>query len=78
MRDAEAGRFGAGARLGGHDILKNKAPQLLSDILEMSAFVNHRRVEAGEPAILSISAHSYHNVRLRPIADISAMAMLRP
>jgi RNAse (barnase) inhibitor barstar len=37
--------------------LKEHAPQLLTDILEMSAFVNYRRIQAGEPPILIISGH---------------------
>jgi len=35
--------------------LKKRAPQLLTDILEMSAFVNFRRIEIGEPAIVMLS-----------------------
>jgi len=35
--------------------LKERAPLLLTDILEMSAFVNFRRIEVGEPPILVIS-----------------------
>ena len=35
--------------------LKKRAPQLLTDILEMSAFVNYRRIEVGEPPLLMIS-----------------------
>jgi len=35
--------------------LKERAPQLLTDILEMSAFVNFRRIEIGEPPIMIIS-----------------------
>lgn|SRR6185312_4988605 len=35
--------------------LKDRAPQLLADVLEMSAFVNFRRIETGEPPILIIS-----------------------
>ena len=37
--------------------LKKRMPQLLSDILEMSAFVNFRRIEIGEPPILLISGN---------------------
>lgn len=35
--------------------LKARAPQLLTDILEMSAFVNFRRIEVGDPPILVMS-----------------------
>lgn len=38
-------------------ILKERTPEILSSILEMSAFVNFRRVEAGQPSILAISAN---------------------
>lgn len=37
--------------------LKERAPQILVDILEMSAFVNFRRIEIGQPPILIISGH---------------------
>jgi len=37
--------------------LKERAPQLLADILEMSAFVNFRRIEVSETPILLISGH---------------------
>ncbi len=37
--------------------LKERAPQLLTDILEMSAFVNFRRIEVGEPPILIVCGH---------------------
>jgi RNAse (barnase) inhibitor barstar len=37
--------------------LKERVPQLLTDILEMSAFVNFRRIETREPPILIISGH---------------------
>jgi len=36
-------------------LLKERSPQLLTDILEMSAFVNFRRIEVGEPPVLCIS-----------------------
>ena len=42
--------------LEGAQTLKNRAPDLLADIFEMSAFVNYRRTEMGEPPILCLSA----------------------
>lgn len=38
-------------------VLKERAPQLLIDILEMSAFVNFRRIEIGEQPVLIISGN---------------------
>ena len=38
--------------------LKNRAPALLSDILELAAFVNHRRMDNGESPILCVSAQA--------------------
>ena len=35
--------------------LKKQAPAILRDILEMSAFVNWRRIEVGEPPVLLVS-----------------------
>ena len=37
------------------EVLKKRAPRLLKDILEMSAFVNWRRIEEDELPILIIS-----------------------
>ncbi len=36
--------------------LKEREPRLLTEIFEMAAFVNYRRLEAGEPGRVCISA----------------------
>ena len=38
--------------------LKKNAPELLTDLLEMSAFVNWRRIEVGEPPVLLVSCYA--------------------
>ena len=38
--------------------LKTAAPEILYALLEMAAFVNHRRVEIGLPAILILSCYA--------------------
>lgn len=38
--------------------LKAAAPSVLSDLLEMCAFVNWRRIEVGEPPILLVSGYA--------------------
>ncbi len=38
--------------------LKKTAPGILNDVLEMSAFVNWRRIEVGEPPILLVSCYA--------------------
>ena len=43
-------------RLRGEQALKRRAPELLAEIFELAAFVNYRRLEAGEPGRLCVSA----------------------
>lgn len=38
--------------------LKTAAPEILSALLEMTAFVNHRRIGTGEPPILILSCYA--------------------
>ena len=43
-------------QLRGEQNLKGRAPKLLEEIFELAAFVNYRRLEAGEPGRLCVSA----------------------
>ena len=36
---------------------RRRCPELYGAIVECSAFVNYRRIEAGEPAVLALSFH---------------------
>jgi hypothetical protein len=38
--------------------LKSRCPELWGELLEAAAFVNWRRLDAGQPAILSIAAYA--------------------
>ncbi len=44
-------------RLDHASALKSGAPELWNDLVECSAFVNHRRLDSGESAILALSWH---------------------
>jgi hypothetical protein len=43
-------------QLQGEQGLKARAPKLLEEIFELAAFVNYRRLEAGEPGRICVSA----------------------
>ena len=38
--------------------LKSRCPDLWRDLLECAAFVNWRRMERGQPVVVTISAHA--------------------
>jgi RNAse (barnase) inhibitor barstar len=44
-------------QLSNADTLKNSAPEILTALLEMAGFVNFRRTQSGQPAILLISCN---------------------
>lgn len=41
--------------LGDAAALKSRCPEILDALIECTAFVNHRRIELGEPAVLALS-----------------------
>lgn len=42
-------------RISGAGDFKKKRPEIYDALLESAAFVNYRRIEAGQPAILTLS-----------------------
>lgn len=61
--DADCSKHGArpgetvALELQAAQLLKERSPQLLADIFEMAAFVNYRRIEAGDLPVLCISGN---------------------
>jgi hypothetical protein len=44
--------------IAGADGLKKRCPEILDALVECSAFVNWRRIEKGEPAVLALSFYA--------------------